>query len=259
LTKIASKWGLVFKGLLIIIPVVGLKMIFHQLNFDTFAVGTLTSALVTGVFFVIAIILAGVLTDFKESEKMVGELATSIENIYMECRLIGSPEEVADILHHTKDLVHTVMANFKRRGNWKVSEINSVVEEIDDDIRAFMAKDKNTSVLLRIRTELSNIKRISYRVEMIKETTFLTAAHAILETGVTGIIFVLLISKIEPFWEGLFLFGVLSLLFTSIILLINDMDNPFEGYVKVDLRAISKLEKHLDIHQTVAAADNSSS
>jgi hypothetical protein len=255
LTNIASKWGLVFKGLLIIIPVVGLKIITHQLNLDTFAVGTLTSALVTGVFFVIAIILAGVLSDFKESEKMVGELAISIENIYMECRLIGSPDEVADILHHTTDLVHTVIANFKRRGSWKLREINTVVDDIDGDIRAFMAEGKNTSVLLRIRTELSNIKKISYRVDVIKETTFLTAAHAILETGVTGIIFVLLISKIEPYYEGLFLFGVLSLLLTSIILLINDMDNPFEGYINVDLRAIYKLEKELDVQQLVTKSE----
>jgi hypothetical protein len=249
LTKIAFKWGLVFKALLIVIPVVGLKILFHQLDFDNFAVGTLTSALVTGVFFVIAIILAGVLTDFKESEKLVGELATSIENIYMECRLIGSLEEVADIQHHTRELVHTVMANFKGRGTWKLSEINPVVEDLDDEIRAFMAGGKNTSVLLRIRTELSNIKRISYRIEMIKETTFLTPAHAILETGVTGIIIVLLISQIEPYYEGLFLFGLLSLLFTSIILLINDMDNPFEGYINVDLQAIYRLEKHLDGQQ----------
>jgi hypothetical protein len=244
--KLRTKWGLVLKALLVVIPLIGIKVAFHYLGWEIMDIGTLTSALVSGVFFVIAIILAGVLTDFKESERMLGEFASCIENIYRDSKLTGTESEVADLLTHLRDLVHTTLLNFKRHNSYKMSEISPIIDMIEADVISFNQQGKPLSIITRMRSDLANIKRICYRIETIKETTFLTAAHAIAETGVCGIVLVLLISKIEPYYEGLLFMGVLSLILTSIILLIKDMDNPFEGYTTVDLGTFYKLEKYLN-------------
>jgi hypothetical protein len=240
------KWGLVLKALLIVMPLIGIKIAFHYLGWEFLEIGTLTSALVSGVFFVIAIILAGVLSDFKECERMLGEFASSIENIYRDSKLIGTESEITDLLSHLRDLVRTALFNFKLHGSYKMSEISPILDMIEADILSFNKQGKPISVITRMRSDLANIKRISYRVETIKETTFLTAAHAIAETGGCGVVLVLLISKIEPYFEGLLFMGVLSLIITSVILLIKDMDNPFEGYAMVDLGTFYKLEKYLN-------------
>jgi hypothetical protein len=244
--KMRVKWGLVLKALAITVPIVGAKVAFHYLGWEGLGIGTLTSALVTGVFFVIAIILAGVLTDFKESEKMLGEFASSVENIYKDSRLIGSGAEVAGLLSHERDLVHAATGNFRLPKNEKTADLSPLIDTIEADVRSFNQQNKSLSVVTRMRTDLANLKRIASRIETIKDTTFLTPAHAIAQVGVAGIVAVLLITKLDPFYEGLLLMGVLSLVLISVVLLINDMDDPFTGYATVDLGVIYKLENYLD-------------
>lgn len=247
-----AKWGLVLKALALVVPLVGVKVAVHHLGWDVIPVGTLTSALITGTFFVVAIILAGVMTDLKESERMVSEFAASIEALYNDARLMEPDVRVAEMLSHVRDLIRVSIANFERRKSWKLGEVNPAIRRIEEDLRSLNQDGKPLSILLRVRTELTTLKRISYRVEGIKETTFLPAAHAIVEVGVCALVLVLVFSTIEPFYEGLLIVGAISLLLTSTVLLIDDMDNPFGGYVGIDLSVIRRLERFLDERQNGA-------
>jgi uncharacterized membrane protein len=95
--KLRIKWGIIIKAFIIILPLVAIKTVLHFLNLEIIAVGPVITALVAGVFFVIAIILSGVLADYKESEKIPGELAASIEALYKDSRLLGNSEAVNEI------------------------------------------------------------------------------------------------------------------------------------------------------------------
>jgi hypothetical protein len=246
MSNLRTKWGIAVKALIFVLPLVALKAAFHLFNFEFITVGPVITALVAGVFFVIAIILSGVLSDFKESEKIPSELTTSLEALYKDTMLIGNPEATAGILGHVRDLTHTAIANFKRKGDWKLTEINNVIDQIDEDIRSFAAKGMPMALILKLRNELGNIKRLSNRIEVIKETAFLPAGQAVAEFAIGSSLLVMLLLKLEPFYEGLMLIAVISLILTSIILLIKDMDNPFEGYAAVDLNQLHKLDKYLD-------------
>jgi hypothetical protein len=246
MNSLKTKWGLIIKALIIVLPLVALKAVFHFLNFEVVAVGPVITALVAGVFFVIAIILSGVLADFKESEKMPGELTASIEALYKDTMLVGTKEAAANMLEHVRDLIHTIILNFKRKGSWRLTEVNNVIDQIDEDIRSFAEKGTPMALILKLRNELGNIKRISNRVEVIKEVPFLPAGHAIAEFATGSALLVMLLLKLDPYYEGLLLIGVISLILISVVLLIRDMDNPFEGYATVDLRQLYKLDKYLD-------------
>ena len=227
-------------------PLLGLKALFHYLGFEVITVGPVVTALVTGVFFVLAILLSGVLSDFKESEKIPGELVASIDALYKDAKLIGTGAAEEEMLKHVRELTHTISYNFHRRGNWKLTEVNNVIDQIDDDVRYFSANGTPISLIIKLRNELGNIKRISNRIEVIKETSFLPAGYAIAEFATGGALIVLLLAKIEPYYESLPLLGVISIILMSVVLLIKDMDNPFEGRVAVDLMHLDKLDKYLD-------------
>jgi hypothetical protein len=51
---------------------------------------------------------------------------------------------------------------------------------------------------------------------------------------------------VDLYYEGIALFGGVAFLLISLLLLIKDMDNPFEGDARVDLRILHKLEKYLE-------------
>jgi hypothetical protein len=244
--KLRQKWGLVIKAAIIVAPLVGLKALFHYFDLEVITVGPVITALVAGVFFVIAIMLSGVLPDFKESERIPAELTAAIEALYKDARLIGSGPEASVMLSHVRELVHTMAVNFKRKGVWKLSEVNAIIDRIDDDIVSFAQKGASMPVIVKMRNELGSIKRMSNRIDVIKETTFLPAGHAIAEFATSGALLVLLLSKIDPYYEGMLLVGVVSTILVSVVLLIKDMDNPFEGYATVDLSLLYKLDEYLD-------------
>jgi hypothetical protein len=223
-----------------------LKALFHFINFEFITVGPVITALVAGVFFVIAIILSGVLADFKESEKIPGDLAASIEALYKDTMITGSREASAAMLGHVQELIHTIITNFKRQRNWKLTEVNGVIDQIDEDIRTLAEKGVPMALILKLRNEVGNIKRISNRVEAIKEVPFLPAGNAIAEFATGSALLVMLLLKLDPYGEGMLLIGVISLILISVVLLIKDMDNPFEGYAQVDLRQIYKLDRYID-------------
>jgi hypothetical protein len=246
MNRLKTKYGLILKALIITLVILGLKTMLHSLDFELIGVGPVITALVAGVFFVITIILSGVMADFKESEKIPGELSASLEALYKDSRLITNREGVSTILIHVHELTHTIITNFKRKGAWKLTEINGLIDEVDRDIRMFAEQGAPTALVVKLRNELGNVKKISNRVEVIKETSFLLAAQAIAEFATGAAILVLLLLKTEPYYEGLLLIGTIALILTSVVLLIRDMDNPFEGYATVDLSQLYKLDKYIE-------------
>ena len=100
-----------------------------------------------------------------------------------------------------------------------------------------------------MRNELANIDRISNRIETIKETTFIPAAYNVAQLAVVAAILTLLFTNIDRFIDGIIMTGVISLILISLILLIKDMDDPFEvgkkTYADIDLSLIYKLEERL--------------
>ena len=63
-------------------------------------------------------------------------------------------------------------------------------------------------------------------------------------------IILLFFVKLDPLYEGIVLFTVLCMLLTALLLLIKDMDNPFEvgqrSYADIDLFLLWDLEKKLN-------------
>ncbi len=70
---------LLLKATIILVALIILKFGIDYLNLDVVSAGPIITAFVAGVIFTIAIIFTGTLTDYKESEKIPGELAASIK------------------------------------------------------------------------------------------------------------------------------------------------------------------------------------
>jgi hypothetical protein len=64
------------------------------------------------------------------------------------------------------------------------------------------------------------------------------------------VILLLLFVKIDPLLESTIIFGVISSMLIGLLLLIRDMDNPFEigshTYADVDLDTLNYLETYFD-------------
>lgn len=245
-----KKWGIVLRVLVIVAVLLLLKGLINFLNLDVASANPLVTALVGGVIFTIAIIFTGTLADYKESERIPGELAASIKALYNDTRIIhlSDGKITGDMRSHIRELLQVINSNL-RQNTWRSGEINPAMETVNRDIGILAENNVAPPLLVRLRTELTNIDRISNRIETISETTFIPAAYGIAELAVAAVLLVLLFVKTEPYYEGLALIGATSALLIGLIMLIKDMDNPFEvgkdTYADVDLGLLWKLEEYL--------------
>ena len=243
-----TRLGLLLKSGIIVSVLVVLKfLVVDYFELDVISINPVITAIIAGVIFTIAILFTGTLSDYKESEKIPGELAASIKSFYKDSKIIkvNDIEIIHNIQNHIKELVNVLNANFKNNNFWKSSNVNEAIDIIDKDIKILVEENVHISMIIKLRNELTNIEKISSRINTIIETSFMPAAYTIAQIAVIMAIMVLLFVELDPYYEGILLFGGVSFLLISLILLIRDMDNPFGGNVRVDLRVMTKLEKYL--------------
>lgn len=249
--KLKLKWGLAIKTAAIVAVIVAARVLIQALDLDVIAVGTMVSALVTGAVFTVAIIFAGTLTDYKESEKIPGELTTAILGVYKDAKLasMGHNDKATDLQNHVKELLCTINSNFSQLQageTWKSGAVNLVIDKIDDDVIHLAEKGVAPVLLARIRNELGNINKMSNRIDVIAETSFIPAAYAIAELAIVFVLAVTSFVEMDHYYEGIAFQGSISFLLIGLMLLIKDMDNPFEGFACVDLSLLESLEQRLE-------------
>jgi hypothetical protein len=246
-----AKYRLILKALGITLALLVFRLVFDYLKFDILPVTNLISAFISGAIFTIAIIYSGTLIDYKESEKIPGEIATSLRTFYSDLDLVRVPDKalVHGMQVKAAALLRCINANF-RNNAWNLEEMDKVIDTINADISKLVDLNVPPNFVIKLKTEMTTIDRISHRIKTIADTSFIPAAYAIAELAAAGVIILLFFVKLDPYYEGIVIFTVLCMLLTALLMLIKDMDNPFEvgknTYADVDLFLLWDLEKKLD-------------
>lgn len=246
-----KKWGIMSKAIVLMILLLVPRTIIDFLGLDMVPINAVVGAFITGAIFTIAIIFTGTFTDFKESEKVGGELAAALKALYNDSRvLLVTDEAPAAIFRtHVRDLHHTIYKSFMEN-NWNLPKINHEMNKINNDIRTLSYANVAPPLIAKLRNELGAIDRLSNRIDVIIRTDFIPAAYALAEVATGGVILLLLFIEIDPYFEGIIIFAVIVTMLIGLLLLIQDMDNPFEfgsnTYADVDLQTLVYLDTYFD-------------
>ena len=88
------------------------------------------------------------------------------------------------------------------------------------------------------------------RIDVIIRTDFIPAAYALAEVATVGVIVLMIFIKMDPYIEGVIIFAVIVTMLIGLLLLIKDMDNPFEfgshTYADVDIETLVYLDTYFD-------------
>jgi hypothetical protein len=228
-----KKLKMLFQVAAIVGFVMALKLGAHWLRWEIISLNPLFSGIVAANVFLIGFLLSGVLNDYKESERLPGELATSLESIYEEVALIHknkNAQAAKDCLSHLADLVASIEKWFYKKEHTKdvmgkLSGLGNYFSELEPFTQA--------TFIARLKQEQANIRRVMVRIHTVRETSFVSSGYMIAEMTTVLLTIGLVFSKIDPFYESLFFVGVITFLLTFLLLLIRDLDNPF-GYYESD-------------------------
>ncbi len=247
-----AKWGILIK----VLPWTGLfcivKLGMHCLGWERWAFDSLTGALFSAAIFVIALMLSGTLTDYRSSEGMPTQIINSIESIqYIDKIILATyPDKYSQSLQQILSDVGTKILDWLQ-SDGEFDEINLVLDLINPTLIEVLALPDGALFVNRIQLEQANIRSISRQMRGNRDTDFLLPAYVLMWLFLGGSIMTLLLIKVQDFSESLVISAFMCTAFLYLLLLICDLDNPFEyngkSSVDVDLSGLVELRDRLKI------------
>jgi hypothetical protein len=249
--KIRRKWHILIKILPLLALVMVLKYAAHTYDLEVLSLSALFTSIVAATTFLIGFLITGVISDYKESEKIPGDLAASMEALHDEANIIlinKDSKEAKDFIEYHKSFLSSLENWFYRKERTKtmlgkVAGMNDYFAKLESQTQA--------TFINRMKLEQNNIRKTIIRVDNIRDLSFVASAYAVVEALAFFLILGLVLLKQEPFYESMFLSGVVSFLVLYMLFLIKDLDNPFdyasygESGTEVSLKPIRDLKERL--------------
>ena len=252
-TKIWQKWSIAFKIIPLILVVTVLKFLAHYFNLEIMELNALFTSLVAGTIFLIGFLISGVLSDYKESEKIPAELTASMKTLLDDTYTIyktKNSESALSFIQYQKQFLVSLMDWFYKKETTKslLKKISGMNEFIVD----FDKQGVQAGYIVKLKNEQVNLRKMILRIDTIRETDFVGPAYAILQAMGILVGIGLIIIKINPFYAGLFFTLLVTFLITYMFFLIRDLDDPFdystngESGTEVTLQPIHDYEKDIN-------------
>jgi hypothetical protein len=248
--KINNEYRLLLRVSVIVVVIVGLKLLVHFLGWEAISINPLFSGIVAANVFLMGFLLSGVLSDFKESERLPGELSACLENLAQEVSSIriAKPEaNVGSCLILISQLSSDILSWFHKKQ--KTSELLEHLNDLTPQF-AMMEQWTQATLVARLKQEQGNLRRTLVRIHTIRETSFVSAGYLLADITTILLCIGLILGKIEPLYESLFFVSVISYLMIFLLMLIRDLDNPFGYYERysgadVSLKPLEDTERRL--------------
>lgn len=215
------------KAITLVSMIISIKFLAHSTDLEFLTLNNLFSGIIAANVFLMGFLLSGVLSDYKESEKIPGEIASSINNIFSELIYLHDDKKIkksSECMLFCEELSKSILDWFYRKEKTrnlvaKTRHLNSLFARIENDTHA--------NYIVRIKNEMSNLSKTIIRVDTIRDTSFIASGYHISISVTVLMCFGLIFCKIDPFYESLFFVGVISFIMIFLILLIHDLDDPF--------------------------------
>ncbi len=243
-----SKYHLLLSLIPIVIIAAGMKTMVHYASWEIIP-KELTSffpSILTGIIFILGFLLAGVVSDYKESEKIPNDIATSLYAIWREAKStfknFNSPE-AASLMEKVKQFVPMLKINFFVK---KDREIYKLIDSMHEDI-VQLEKQIAPPSIARLKNEQVNLHKLLSRIQVIKKTDFIPSVFVSLKAICVIFLAVYCLLMVETWWVGVLLISIFAFVIFSIVFLIADMEDPFEydasGHNRSDEVSLSILDQ----------------
>ncbi|MCX6157171.1 MAG: hypothetical protein NTY74_04230 [Ignavibacteriae bacterium] len=250
--QIWVKWSIAFKIMPLLILIAVLKFLAHKFGYEVMELNAIFTSLVAGTIFLIGFLISGVLSDYKESEKLPSELSATMKSLLDDTYTLyksKNSDTALKFIEFQKAFLNSLMDWFYKKERTtsilnKVSMMNDFFVELDKE--GIMA-----NYIIKMKTEQSSIRKMILRIDTIRDTDFVSSAYAIVQVMGLLIAFGMLIIEIGSFYSSLFFTVLVTFLISYMFLLIKDLDNPFdysakgESGTEISLKPIHDLETAL--------------
>ena len=246
-----QRWSIAIKIVPVLAVLIAARAVVEVTDASFIDLTTLFGSMVAANVFVLGFLLAGTLADYKESERLPGELAASIETIVDECLITWRnkrPAEAADALRYMSDFAAAVVEWFYKRE--RTSSLLGRIAGMNGFLLQFESLTQ-PNFIVRMKQEQNSIRRMVLRIDAIRDTPFLSVGYTLSYIATAALIAGLLFANIEPFYEAMFYLAAIGFVMIYLTLMIRDVDNPFDHYTQGAESAHVSLKPVIDVEQRI--------
>lgn len=248
------KWKLMLTTLPFVAAVTGLKLALdYGVQFSGVVDFSDVGVVLTGAVFLTGFLLAGTMSDYKESEKLPGDVATTLEALEEMYTLAAMQKPAIDakvLQRHLLSLTDSIKSwLLKKQTSAQVFAALSAVSESF----AYLTQNGAGSTAGYALSPLDKLRKAVSRIDVISRTGFLPPAYALLEVLLTMVLTLMMVAKFKSPVAEFVIVPTVALLNIYMLRLIKDIDDPFDyapdgtkrGGAEVDLFPIDEYRTRL--------------
>jgi membrane protein YdbS with pleckstrin-like domain len=221
------RWRVAAQTALIVLGIIAAKLVIAAFSWEFIELSPLFTSVVAGGVFVLGLIVAGTLTDYKEAERVPSEMTAALTNIHDDCAAFKEAFPDLD-MHRLEETEARIVEAF--RHDLGDPDTVRALEAIDDLNATFLELDRigvPATYTSRLRNEQGALRRSVLRVYHVQRTEFLPSAYLLIQSIVVIIITALAFTEIEPTYEAVIILAFISFFFVALLRLLRIMDRPF--------------------------------
>lgn len=232
-----------------VLGIVAAKVLIERLGWEFVGASPLHASVVAGAFFIIALMLSGLMVDYKESERVPTEIASALESIYREGAYVKElhPSFDLDRLAATLSRIpHTLRDDLVQGTQRTIATVDQITE-------SFLEMDRlgvPPNYIARLKQEQANTVRNLLRVSYVQRIDFLPSAYTLVESIVFLLLGLVLFTQIDTRVTDLVIVGFIAFIFLYILQLLRLLDTPFrEASAGVDDISLFQIDAiHDEMH-----------
>ncbi|MEM2096227.1 MAG: hypothetical protein QXX19_07520 [Candidatus Caldarchaeum sp.] len=220
------------RALKVALPALVLKTVVALLGYEFMPLNPLVGSIVAGSIFVMGFVLAGLISDYKEAERIPGEMLSALDRIWTEARLLHSSRKDFDV-ERLRNTLLGIIDSFitgveKKRGYSNLQPCIEAVNNLSWLAAEMERAEAPAPSIARVKDGRENLLKQVMRVYYIQRTVYLPSARVLAEFLTISVVVLLTFVKLQSLAESIITFAVISYFIIYLRYLTYALDTPFQ-------------------------------
>jgi hypothetical protein len=207
---------------------IGIRAVLWSIGVTGMSTTPLASSVIGGGIFVMGLVVAGTLGDYRDAERAPTDVAAGLYALLREAetmnRVWGKPN-----LEALRDRLIGVVTSLRSDiNNGHTRDCQAAIEDLSESLVELEESDVPANYIVRLRAEQAALRKSALRVYHIQREEFLPSAKAMIMSMVAIILVLLMFTDMGGLLESLVTLGFLSFFFIYLLRLLNVIDKPFK-------------------------------
>jgi hypothetical protein len=204
------------------------REILWELGVEGMTPTAVSSGIIAGGIFVVGLLVAGTLADYRDAERAPTDIAAGLYSILREAESMHAVWRTPDLTELRTRLIAVVTTLRADIDAGDSRTCQAAVEDLSQSFEVLDESDVPANYIVRLRAEQAGLRKALLRVYHIQREVFLPSAFAMIVTFVSFIMVLLLLTNFDGQIESLVAVGFISFFFFALLLLLDTIATPFK-------------------------------